>query len=338
MTSGAVSLETLLLGIIVAVTVMVLAVVGGVIYAWGEPRRRLKRRMADLGLEPGLAGLGGGGIDTFDQVGRQRRIQEKLRELETATQRRAQRRNRTRAALRQAGLRINHRTYIATVIVGGIVVAMITYVFGFSPIICGLAGLVASFGLPRLVLGLMARSRRKRFTAEFPNAIDVLVRGVRSGLPISECINIVGREIPDPVGSEFRMLMEGQKLGMTLEDIMDRALERMPTAEFRFFSVVLQIQQQTGGNLAETLANLSNVIRERKKMRDKANALSSEARTSATIIGSMPIIFFAIVYLIAPDYMELMISDEIGHYMIAGGLSWMAIGASVMKVMIEFKV
>lgn len=337
MTSGAVSLETLLLGIIVAVTVMVLALVSGVIYAWGEPRRRLKRRMADLGLEPGLAGLGGG-PDTLDQIGRQRRIQEKLRELETATQKRARRRNRTRAALRQAGLRINHRTYMAAVIVGGITVAIITYVFGFSPVVCGLSGLVASFGLPRLVLAFMARSRRKRFTAEFPNAIDVLVRGVRSGLPVSECINIVGREVPDPVGSEFRMLMEGQKLGMTLEDIMDRALERMPTAEFRFFAVVLQIQQQTGGNLAETLANLSHVIRERKKMRDKAVALSSEAKASATIIGSMPIIFFGLVYLIAPQYMELMITDEIGHYMIAGGLSWMAIGGTVMKIMIDFKV
>jgi len=328
-----------MLGIIIALSVMVLALVSGVVYAWGEPRRRLKRRVADLGLEPGFAALGGGGrSDTLDQVGRQRRIQEKLRELETASQKRAQRRNRTRAALRQAGLRINHRTYIVAVIIGGLAVAVMTYTFGFSLVVSGLAGLVASFGLPRLVLNVMARSRRKRFTAEFANAIDVMVRGVRSGLPVSECINIVGREVPDPVGSEFRMLMEGQRLGMTLEDIMDRALERMPTAEFRFFSVVLQIQQQTGGNLAETLANLSHVIRERKKMRDKARALASEATASATIIGSMPLIFFALMFLVAPEYILIMITDDVGHIMIAAGLFSMLVGAAVMKAMISFKI
>nr|WP_246423169.1 type II secretion system F family protein [Roseospira visakhapatnamensis] len=183
----------------------------------------------------------------------------------------------------------------------------------------------------------MARSRRRRFTAEFPNAIDVLVRGVRSGLPVSECITIVGREIADPVGTEFRLLMEGQRVGMSLEDIMDRALARMPTAEFRFFAVVLQIQQQTGGNLAETLAKLSSVIRERKKMRDRAKALSSEAKASALIIGSMPVNFFVLVYFLAPDYMGLMITEEIGHYMIFAGVVSMIVGSAIMKVMIDFK-
>ncbi|MBB4267570.1 type II secretion system F family protein [Roseospira visakhapatnamensis] len=335
MTNGTVSPELLLLGTIIALTVMVLTLVAGVIYAWGEPRRRLKRRIADLGLERSIGAAGGDGSP--DSHGRQRRIQDKLREIETATQKRAKRRNRVRSSLLQAGLTIRHRTYIIAVSLVGIIAAVTTYGFGFSLLVSGLSGLVASVGLPRLVLALMARSRRRRFTAEFPNAIDVLVRGVRSGLPVSECITIVGREIADPVGTEFRLLMEGQRVGMSLEDIMDRALARMPTAEFRFFAVVLQIQQQTGGNLAETLAKLSSVIRERKKMRDRAKALSSEAKASALIIGSMPVNFFVLVYFLAPDYMGLMITEEIGHYMIFAGVVSMIVGSAIMKVMIDFK-
>jgi len=336
--SSDLSPEVLLIGMTVGLSVLALTLLVVTIYAFGEPRRRLKRRIASLGLAPGFVAAGGGGSGSQDLHSRQRRIQEKLRELETAKQKKAQRRNALQSALLRAGLRIKYRTYVFFVIFLGLVVSGTTYAFGFTLLVSGLAGLVGMLGLPRLILSMIARWRQKKFTLEFPNAIDVLVRGVRSGLPISECINIVGREIPDPVGAEFRMLMEGQKLGMTLETIMDRALERMPTTEFRFFAVVLQIQQQTGGNLADTLQNLSNVLRERKKMRDKVKAMSSEAKSSAFIIGSMPVAFFGLVYMIAPEYMSLMLTDRLGHYMIAAGLVSMGIGALVMRAMINFKI
>nr|WP_246423781.1 type II secretion system F family protein [Roseospira goensis] len=183
----------------------------------------------------------------------------------------------------------------------------------------------------------MARRRQKRFTTEFPNAIDVLVRGVQSGLPVSECIGIVGREVPDPVGAEFRMMVEGQRVGLPLSEIMARGLERMPTPEYKFFAIVLQIQQQTGGNLAETLANLSTVIRERKQMRLKVKALSSEAKASAWIIGSLPFIVVALISLTSPTYLVPLFETAAGHIIMVGGLLWMATGVAIMAKMINFK-
>ena len=184
----------------------------------------------------------------------------------------------------------------------------------------------------------MARSRQKTFTSHFANAVDVVVRGIKSGLPVGECLNIIGREAPEPVGEEFRNLVEGQKIGLSLEELLNRGLERIPTTEYKFFAIVLQIQQKTGGNLARTLENLSNVLRERKKMRDKIKSLSSEAKSSAMIIGSLPFFVCGMISLLNPDYMKLLFTTTVGNVLLGIGLGWMGLGVLVMSKMINFKI
>jgi len=333
----------LLIGIALALSVTLMALVGGVVYALGEPRRQVHRRMEGMGLHRAGLDVGEGqdrnrrGSVGGDPQSRQRRIQEKLKELERSKEKKARRRNRIRLMLMRAGLRVDHRLYLLVTILLGFGAAVAVMLFSMPLLVAAAVGVTAAFGLPRLVLGFMAKRREKKFTREFSSALDVLVRGVQAGLPASECIAIVAREVPDPVGEEFRMMVEGQRLGMGLSEVMARGLERMPTPEYKFFSIVLQIQQQTGGNLAETLDNLSNVIRDRKQMRDKVKALSSEAKASAIIIGSLPFAVVAIISVTSPNYMAPLFYTEAGHIIIGGGLMYMMIGIGIMAKMINFK-
>jgi tight adherence protein B len=324
----------------------VFVLIGGVAYVATEPRRRIRRRMDGLGLQrAGGGSLGGGGLmrnlgsgGGGDSQARQKRIQEKLRELERDKANRARRRNNLKLSLLRAGVDMSPGAYVMATIIAGIVSAGAALLFGLQPLVAGGIGLTVAFGLPRMVLKFLAGRRQKAFTSEFPNAIDVLVRGVQSGLPVSECVSIVGREVPDPVGAEFRMMVEGQRVGMTLTEIMSRGLERMPTAEYKFFAIVLQIQQQTGGNLAETLSGLSNVIRERKQLRSKIKAMSSEAKTSAGIIGALPIIVAVLVSIVAPDYLAPLFETRVGNFILFGCLAYMGLGVAVMAKMISFKI
>jgi len=297
-----------------------------------RPKIRLRRRMADFGL----VGSGEGASVRSNVNPRQRRIQEKLQELEEKGNKK-KRRTEIRLELLQAGIDINVRKYFLFTGLGALVMALLAMLFGMGIFVALLMGLIGAFGLPKFVLRRMAKSRQKLFTQHFANAIDIMVRGVKSGLPVSECLTIIGREAPDPVGETFRLLVEGQKIGINMEDLLDRGLERMPTAEFKFFSIVLLIQQQTGGNLAATLDGLSNVLRERKKMKDKVKALSSEARTSAMIIGSLPFFVAGMISLINPEYISLLFTETAGNVMLVGGLAWMSIGVLVMSKMINFE-
>jgi len=198
--------------------------------------------------------------------------------------------------------------------------------------------IVMGVGLPRRVLGTLAVRRQRKFTQYFADAIDVIVRGIKSGLPVGECLNIIARESPEPVAMEFRFLVEGQKLGMTLKQALERSTRRMPTADMKFFAIVLNLQQQTGGNLAETLAGLSDVLRQRKRMADKVRAMSSEARMTATIIGSMPFLISLMIFLIDPGYIALLWTNPTGKKILYGGLLWMGIGVFIMKQMIAFEI
>jgi len=322
-----------------AAALLAMAALVGVVaaVALGRPRRRLRQRMRALGLVPDRRARGMAGMSVRD-VGspRQRRIQERLQELEKAKKR--PRGNQIRADLLQAGLDVDYRRYVLAMLLLGAVVVLILANLGLALWLALVLGVIASFGLPKLVLRLIALSRQGKFTAEFATAMDVLVRGMRSGLPVGECLTIIGREVGDPVGQEFRLLVEGQKLGMSLDDLMRRGIERFPTAEYRFFAIVLQIQQQTGGNLADTLEGLSSVLRERKQMRDKVKALSSEAKSSAIIIGSLPFAVAGLVYLMSPDYISLLFTERLGNIMLAGGLLWMSVGVGVMYKMVNFKI
>jgi tight adherence protein B len=170
----------------------------------------------------------------------------------------------------------------------------------------------------------------------FPDAIDVIVRGVRSGLTVGECLNIIGSESPDPVGPEIRMVIEAIKLGQTMGDAMQRMSDRIPSPEFRYFTIVLGTQQTTGGNLAETLAKLSDVLRQRKKMRDKVQAMSSEAKASASIIGSLPLLVMGALTVLAYDYVSLLFTTSPGKFMLALSVCIMGMGVLVMRKMINF--
>lgn len=237
----------------------------------------------------------------------------------------------------RAGLDVGFKSYILMSFLVGAIGSLVCLALGYPIYVDLAAGTVIGIFLPRLILGVIIGRRQAKFTRDFPNAIDIMVRGVRSGLPVTECLEIIGREMPDPLGEEFRRLVDGQKMGATLEQMLVWALERMPTSEFKFFSIVIQVQQQIGGSLADTLANLSRVLRERKKMRDKAYAMAAEGKTSAAIIGSIPIILAMILTMINPTYMAPFFASLAGEVMFYGALTWMGIGAFVMRSMINFR-
>jgi tight adherence protein B len=195
----------------------------------------------------------------------------------------------------------------------------------------------AGFGLPRWVLNFLRARREKRFTNDFAGAIDVVVRSVKSGLPTGDALRIVASEFRDPVGGEFKRLVESMKVGVTLEQALKRMFENMPTTEVSFFAIVMTIQQKSGGNLSEALGNLAAVLRDRKRLQGKIKAMSSEAKASAIIIGSLPPGVIALVYFTTPAYMTLLFTERVGNLMLVGCVLWMSLGIFVMKKMINFK-
>jgi tight adherence protein B len=243
----------------------------------------------------------------------------------------------TESRLRQAGLSLSVKTFWIANGVFGALVFLTTFVMSRNALIGLGAGFALGFGLPRWVLGFLIKRRAKKFTEEFPNATDVIVRGIKSGLPVNDCLKIIGRESPEPLGAEFRQLVESSAMGVSLDQALEKMYERMPTSEVRFFAIVLSIQQKTGGNLAEALGNLSAVLRARKLMVEKIKAMSGEAVASAFIIGALPPGVMTLVYVTTPGYMMPLFTDPRGHLMLLGGGFWMASGIFVMKRMINFK-
>jgi tight adherence protein B len=241
------------------------------------------------------------------------------------------------ARLRAAGLGDNPRNFWIISGVIGLVTGLALLLLRQMPLIALGAAFAAGFGLPRWVVGMMATARTKKFTAAFPDAIDIIVRGIKSGLPVNDCLKIIGKECAEPLAGEFRVLAENVAMGMTMEQSLERMYERMPTNELRFFTIVLSIQAKTGGNLAEALGNLSTVLRARKLMGEKIKALSAEAVASAFIIGSLPPGVVALISITAPTYMAPMFTDQRGHLMLMVAAVVMAMGIFVMRKMINFK-
>src|SRR5690242_15442073 len=201
-----------------------------------------------------------------------------------------------------------------------------------------LLGLFFGIGGPHFVIGKMIDRRVRKFTANFPDAIELMVRGLRSGLPITETLGVVASEIPGPVGVEFRMVADKMKIGRTMEAALQDTADRLGTPEFQFFVITLAIQRETGGNLAETLSNLADVLRKRAQMKLKIRAMSSESKASAYIVGSLPFIVFTLVYMMNPKYMQGFFTDQ--RLMVAGigGMIWMGIGGAIMAKMVNFEI
>ena len=241
------------------------------------------------------------------------------------------------AKLKQAGLSLSVRTFVIISVTAGLVGALLAFVLGANIIIVLGVGVAAGLGLPRWIIGMKAKARMKKFSLAFADAIDILVRGIKTGLPVHDCFKIIARESPEPLAGEFRTLVEGMGVGLTLAQALDKMYERMPTPELKFFAIVIAIQQKSGGNLAEALGNLTTVLRARRMMGEKIKALSSEAIASAGIIASLPPAVMILVMLSNPSYMMLMFTDIRGQVMLMGAALWMATGVFVMKRMISFK-
>ena len=241
------------------------------------------------------------------------------------------------ARLQQAGLSVSVRTFWIASIVFGLGLGLLALIATQKPLIALGLAFAAGLGLPRWLVGFLAKRRIKMFTEAFSDAIDIIVRGIKSGLPVHDCLKIIGRECPEPLAGEFRRMVENVGMGMAMDQSLEKMYERMPTNELRFFSIVLAIQQKAGGNLAEALNNLSTILRARKMMREKIKALSSEAIASSFIIGSLPPGVVAMISLTNPAYMAPMFSDPRGHLMLLGAAIWMSLGILVMRNMINFK-
>lgn len=270
---------------------------------------------------------------------RRKQVSSSLKKIEDAA---AENKKRNKVSLEQmiaqAGLELSIKNFWIISAVVGLVMLAVGIVTGQKLWVIGLMGVIGFLGLPRWWVGSKRKKRQKKFVLEFSNAIDVIVRGVKSGLPVNECLKIIGRDAQEPVRSEFHLLTEGLRLGLSLEQSLDRMYQRMPVNEVNFFAIVLLIQQQTGGNLAEALGNLGTVLRNRKMMLGKIAALSMEAKASAAILGSMPFVVSGLVHMSSPDYLSPLFTTKFGNMLLLGAGLWMCIGIFVMKNMINIKV
>ena len=240
--------------------------------------------------------------------------------------------------LHQAGLNVTVQAFCIGAAGFGLVCMAMALTLHQPLYLVVLIGFVGGAGIPFWFLGVLATRRRAKFVLAFADATDIIVRGIRSGLPLHDCLKVIGRESPEPLAGEFRRLVENIGMGMPLDQALDKICERMPTPEMRFFSIVLNIQQKSGGNLGEALANLSAVIRGRRLMREKVKALSGEAVASAFIIGALPPLVMLLITITSPHYLNIMFTDPRGHMMLGVAVLLMVMGILVMRKMINFKI
>ena len=268
------------------------------------------------------------------QKARRESVEDTLKELE----RRNAKAKRVPLAIKiaQAGLTISKTQFMIISAALGLMTFLVATIFGISWYAGAAFAAAAGFALPLWSLRFLKRRREFKFIDAFPDAIDVIVRGIKSGLPVTDSIRIVASDAPEPIRSEFRAIIETQVIGVPLADACAKLYERVPLAEANFFGIVISIQQRAGGNLSEALGNLSRVLRDRKRMRAKINAMSMEAKASASIIAALPITVMLLVYITSPQYIEILWTHPTGRLMLAACLTWMLIGVLVMRKMINF--
>jgi tight adherence protein B len=266
---------------------------------------------------------------------RRKQVQESLNKINESAAKKKKISLKTK--LEQSGTEFSVRQFYIGSAVTGLVCMVAGLVFGAPPVSLPIIGFACAFGLPRWVLNFLCRRRQNKFLNDFADAIDVMVRGLKSGLPVGEAMKIISTEQGPPVGPEFLEVVEGQKIGIPIDQGVERMVERMPLPEVNFLAIVLTIQSKTGGNLSEALGNLSRVLRDRKKMKMKVQAVSQEAKSSAVIIGGLPIGLIGLIYFANPDYLRPMLVTRMGNFMLIGAGIWMLMGALVIKKMINFK-
>ena len=315
---------------------LVAASIGGAawvfIYPFLSGERKAERRMESVART-------GAPVRTSSQRGgsgksRREQVEGSLKEIE---QRRTKSKTPPLAVrIQQAGLNWSKQRFIVTSVILGVVGFVAA--LGLNAGLPGAAALAfaGAFGLPRWMLKFLKKRRESKFLAGFPDAVDVIVRGIKAGLPLLDSIRVITNEANEPIKSEFRAILETQSFGVPLGDACAKLYERIPVPEANFFGIVISIQQKAGGNLSEALGNLSRVLRDRKKMQAKIQAMSMEAKASATIIGCLPPGVMFLVWVTSPQYIELLWTESMGRMMLAGCATWMFMGVMVMKKMINF--
>lgn len=315
------------------VTVLVMVAAGGIVQVFLYPYLsgdiRAEKRQAALRSPAAKRSVETG----VDAASRRKQIAESLKEIEARGKRK---KLSLEARISQAGLSLSRNMYIVSSAMLAALFGGTLYLCTANPLIPLAAAGVGGFGVPTWILSFLRQRRLKKFVEEFPNAVDVIIRGVKAGMPLGDCLRVIAAESAEPVRSEFRQIIEAQAMGLSTSEAVDRIVERVPTPEANFFAIVISIQQKSGGNLAEALGNLSGVLRDRKKMKAKIKAVSSEAKTSAYIIGSLPFFVAGMVWFTSPKYMELLWTTQTGDFVLVGSLLWMGIGIFVMKNMINF--
>jgi tight adherence protein B len=318
---------------VIAVFFLVSVAFGGVVYVFLYPtlsgEKKAEQRLQSVAKTEPLARATRG-----PQKSRRDTVEATLKDLEE----RHKKNKRAPLSVRiaQAGLSWSKRQFAFISAGMGVVAFVVSSFFGTGLIIAAAIGFAGAFGAPRWLLSYLKKRREKKFLDGFPDAVDVIVRGVKAGLPLLDCIKMIALEAPEPLKSEFRVILETQAIGMPLGEACGKLYERTPLPEANFFGIVVAIQQKAGGNLSEALGNLSRVLRDRKKMKAKIQAMSQEAKASAGIIGALPIAVMTLVYLTSPQYISLLFTTSIGNMMLAASAVWMATGVMVMKKMINF--
>jgi tight adherence protein B len=307
---------------------LVAVALGGLAFVFSSGESNAQKRQAAL-----QKGSVKAKDSTIEKTARKKQISDSLKDLE---KKRGQTRLTLDMKIQQAGLSITGRQFMIGSFVGGVLFAALVFVLSNSVYIAGPAVIIGIFGLPNFVLGRLRKRRINKFITEFPNAIDIIVRGVKAGLPLGDCLRIIGTEASEPVRSEFRMISETQAMGLSLGEAVDRIAQRVPVTEANFFAIVINIQSKAGGNLSEALGNLSRVLRERKKMKGKIGAMSMEAKASAAIIGAVPFVVVGLLYVSSPTYVSLLWTTNHGIIVTCAAIVWMGIGIVMMKKMITF--
>lgn len=308
---------------------------GGVAYVFLYPllsgERAAEKRAAAIATTNAVSGKK---TRVNAEISKREQVLQSLKELEEK-----QKKSKTpplAVQLHQAGLDWTKRGFIIFSVACAVVLGLGGWLGTAKPLVGLALAFAGGLGVPRWYINYKRNQRIKAFANEFPNALDVIVRGVKAGLPLGDCIRMIANEAADPVKTEFRTVVETQALGVSLPDAVAKIYEHIPCSEANFFGIVIAIQAKAGGNLSEALGNLSKVLRERKKMREKIKAVSTEAKASAAIIGSLPVVVMSLVYLTTPKYIALLWETNHGNIMIAISLVWMATGIAVMKKMIAF--
>ena len=316
-----------------AVFFLAAVAVGGLVWVFLYPilsgERKAEKRMESVAKATPAARTSRGA-----QRSRRDTVESTLKEFEER-----QKKNRKlplSVRIEQAGLKWSKNQFVMVSAGVGFGLFMVALLIGPGLVPAVAIGFAGAFGLPRWMLSFLKKRREAKFLNGFPDAVDIIVRGVKAGLPLLDCMKMIAIEAPEPLKTEFRVIVETQAVGMPLGEACNKLYERTPVPEANFFAIVISIQQKAGGNLSEALGNLSRVLRDRKKMKSKIRAMSQEAKASAGIIGALPVAVMTLVYVTSPQYISLLFTEPLGNVMLAGSAAWMTMGVLVMKKMINF--